>query len=67
MNIKLKVAMNGYPAGRELKLVTDNGVPVDPYWRRRLKDAEIDNSIEIVQNKPTKEKTKPTKPSKGNS
>lgn len=64
MKIKLKVAMNGFSKGRELTIATDNGVPVDQYWRRRLKDAEIDKSIEIVQTKETvktKEKSKPTK------
>lgn len=61
MKIKLKVGFASYAAGREINIEDENGIPIAHFWRRRLKDAEIDNSIEIVQNKPTKEKSKPTK------
>jgi len=26
-----------------------NGVPVDKYWRNRLKDMAVDNSVEIIK------------------
>lgn len=34
-------------------LVDENNIPLDLYWRRRLKDSEIDNCVEIVGNKKT--------------
>ena len=61
MKIKLKIGFAGYAEGQEITIDDENGIPTSHFWRRRLKDAEIDNSIEIVQNKPTKEKSKSTK------
>jgi len=64
MKIKLKVGFSGYAEGQEINIDDDNGIPVSHFWRRRLKDAEIDKSIEIVQTKETvktEEKSKPTK------
>ena len=61
MKIKLNISMKGYAKGQEITIKDINGVPTDPFWRRRLEDSEIDNCIEIVQTKPLKEKTKPTK------
>jgi hypothetical protein len=37
----------------------DNNLPLDNFWRNRLKDSEIDNAIEIVkENEIVKTKTK---------
>lgn len=44
--------MNGFTKGQEITIADENGMPTDPFWRRRLKDSKIDNSIEIVQTKP---------------
>ena len=52
VNIKLNADLNGYKKGKILKIIVDKkGIPVDNYWYRRLKDAEIDNCIEIIDNK----------------
>lgn len=59
MKIKLKTAMNDFVKDQEITIKDIDGVPTDPFWRRRLKDAEIDNSVEIVQTKAT-EKPKKT-------
>jgi len=32
------------------------GVPLDKFWRNRLKDSAIDNCVEIVSSQPTKGK-----------
>ena len=61
MKIKLNTAMKSYAKGQEITIGDENGVPIDPFWRRRLKDAKIDNSIEIVQTKP---ETKPKRNSR---
>jgi len=55
MKIKLNMPMAGYGVGRELTIRTDSaGVPLDKFWRRRLRDAKIDNCLEVV--KPSKSK-----------
>ena len=48
-------------AGAVISLDVDaHGVPLDRFWRRRLKDAAIDNCIEAVAPKrPAKPTTKP--------
>ncbi len=43
--------------------VDSKNVPVEKYWRDRLKDAEVDNCIEIVKEK----KSKPATQTKSNS
>jgi len=62
MKIKLNTAMNGFAKGQEITIEGVDGIPTDSFWRRRLKDAEIDNSVEIVQTKamqkPKKTQTK---------
>ncbi len=30
--------------------VDSNSIPLDQFWRRRLKDSKIDNCVEIVNN-----------------
>jgi len=55
MKIKLNMPMQGYEAGREVAIECDrSGVPLEKFWRRRLKDAQIDNCLEVV--KPSKSK-----------
>ena len=55
MKIKLKVGFAGYAEGQEITIEDNDGIPTSYFWRRRLKDAEIDNSVEIVQTKPKSE------------
>lgn len=58
-NIKLKLneAMQGYEAGRVITVQADsNGLPLEKFWRRRLKDAQTDKCVEIVKaSKPKKD------------
>ncbi len=55
IKLKLNQPMLGYAAGREVTIQTDkDGVPLEKFWRRRLKDAEIDNCVEVI--KPSKSK-----------
>ena len=57
MNLKLKLnqSMAGYEAGREVTIQTDrSGVPLEKFWRRRLKDAETDNCVEVIKAKAPK-------------
>lgn len=57
MKIKLNIAMNGFAKGQEITIEDVDGVPTDKFWRRRLEDSKIDNSVEVVQTK-NKSRTK---------
>lgn len=54
--MKLKInSVPGYTGVVSVK--TDSrGVPLDKFWRNRLKDAELDNCVEIVKPSATKKK-----------
>jgi hypothetical protein len=54
--IKLKINnVAGHVSGSEVTVKTDShGVPLENKWRRRLKDAETDKCVEVVE--PTKAK-----------
>lgn len=46
--IKLKInSVPGY-AGIISVQTDDNGVPLERFWRNRLKDAKADNCVEVV-------------------
>ena len=56
--IKLNTDLRGLKAGTTIGIKTDkDGTPLDRYWRNRMKDAPIDNCIEVVKTK-VKTKTK---------
>jgi hypothetical protein len=51
--------VHGVKAGTELTLAVDeNGTPLERQWRRRLKDAKIDNCISRVSVKSASVKPK---------
>lgn len=59
IKLKLNIPLVGYQAGQTVTVQTDRAnVPLDRFWRRRIKDAKIDNCVEVVSN------TKPSKPKK---
>ena len=50
IKIKVNKDIGYYNAGAEITIPTDvNGTPTDPFFRRLLKDSEIDNCIEIIR------------------
>ena len=50
MKLKLNCDLQKHKAGDIITIDTDeNGVPLERYWRSRLKDSEIDNCVEIVK------------------
>lgn len=57
LTLKLNVPLLGFKAGREIKVKTNKGIPLDRFWRARLEDAKIDECVEVV-----KAKSKPQKP-----
>lgn len=61
LKIKINSALRGYKPGTIIEIkANSDGVPADGYWRRRLKDAKIDNCVELVEDPPPK----PAKPKK---
>ena len=59
MKIKLNTDLKQYKSGAIINIETDSkGIPLDVFWRARLKDSEIDNCIEKVQEE--KIEVKPT-------
>ncbi len=50
ISLKLNVHLAGKKAGDIVKVEIDaNKTIIDRYWRRRLKDSEIDKCVEIVK------------------
>ena len=54
MKIKLNADLNGHKKDETIEIKDDKGVPLDQYWRKRLRDAKIDKCVEIVGNKKAK-------------
>lgn len=53
--LKLNTALRGYPAGAQINIRVDKqSIPLDPYWRARLKDSRIDKCVEILPKIKTK-------------
>lgn len=48
MKIKLNVDLLKHKAGTTITIKDVDGIPVDQYWYRRLKDAKKDNCIEVI-------------------
>jgi hypothetical protein len=52
LNKSLKTPFGHKMQGAIIKITCDsNGTPTDLFWRARLKDSEIDNCIEFVEEK----------------
>lgn len=50
--IKVNKTVGMHLAGSEVKVKCDReGVPLDVFWRRRLRDAASDNCVEFKMNK----------------
>lgn len=50
IKLLIKKDLNGIKAGKNIVLnATADGLPVDMYWRRRLKDSFFDNCLEVVK------------------
>ena len=63
LKLKLNSEMHGFPVGHVVSVQTDeHGVPLEKFWRRRLRDAVTDNCVEVVEPlKPKKAKQSKSK------
>ena len=52
---KIKLLINfdfgEHKKGTEIEVETKDKIIIDPFWRARLKDSEIDNCVSIVKSK----------------
>ena len=47
---KINKPMQRHPPGAIVRVPVDNvGVPLEKFWRDRLRDAEIDSCVEVVE------------------
>ena len=58
MKIQINKPLKNYKAGYIIDIKDKNGIPTDIYWFRRLKDAKIDNCIEIIKSSSFKKSKK---------
>jgi len=54
IEIKVLKDIPGYNAGKVVKVKDNAGIPLDKFWRDRLRDAAIDGRVEIVKAKKPK-------------
>jgi len=60
VKIRILKSFSKYREGEVIEVKADaEGVPLDIYWRRRLKDSHIDEAVEVVKAQPKKSKSKP--------
>lgn len=49
-DFKLNIALRGIKAGKIISLeVNPEGLPLDSYWNRRMKEARLNKCIEVVK------------------
>lgn len=54
---KSKVMLAGVKPGKTVKVPCDeHGTPLQKYWRNRIRDASIDDCVEVVKPKTAKKK-----------
>lgn len=60
--LKLNAELAGHPSGSIITIKTDKvGIPLDRYWRDRIKDAKIDECVKILSKKELEEMQKVAK------
>jgi len=61
MKIKINKNFDRYKTGQTVCIPDNNGLPLDLFWRRRLKDSEIDECCSIILEEKEKPKIKKAK------
>lgn len=60
LKIRIDKRLGSYLPGTIIKVGHNNGVPLNKYWRDRIKDSEFDGCVTVIQSeakkKPAKEK-----------
>jgi hypothetical protein len=59
MKVKLNKNIAPYKAGREINIACDeHNIPLEKFWRDRLKDSEIDNCLTVISEEKVNTKSK---------
>ena len=62
LNLNIKKEGKVFTKGSVIDVEADsNNIPLDRFWRRRLIDSRIDNCVEIIEKKETKNNNKKNK------
>lgn len=54
VDIKIKLNFAGHEVGDVVTVPAMDGLPLDLYWQRRLRDAAVDDCCELVKKKTKK-------------
>lgn len=49
LKLQLHADLGDFLKGRTIEVEATNGIPVDKYWRDRIKDSKIDGCVSIVK------------------
>jgi len=53
IKLKINADLAGCKKGQVITLKSKNKMPLDIYWRKRVRDSIHDNCVEMVENKKT--------------
>ncbi len=48
LNIEILMDFGPYTKGQKLKIDAKKGIPLDVYWRKRVRDSSIDGCIKVI-------------------
>ena len=51
ITLRINQVVGQYREGDEVKVRSKNGVPLDKFWRDRIKDSEYDNCVTVLKKK----------------
>lgn len=49
LKLKLHAILGGFEKGQIIGVNAKDGIPLDKYWRDRIKDSKIDGCVSIVK------------------
>jgi len=57
LKIKIKTPFGNLKAGTSMSIdANDKGVPLEKFWRNRLRDSKVDGCIEVISDSSSKTK-----------
>ena len=55
IKVEILKALPGYTVGQSVQIEVDaDGVAIDRYWRKRIRDSKIDGCLKLADQKPKK-------------
>lgn len=57
--IMINISFNGYKKGQILPIEVDiDGIPLDIFWRNRIRDSAVDGCVTVIDKKDSQSNTK---------